>query len=177
MLTLRVRRPNTRFVSPCRGVNRKNDVQLTFEKFLLGSARARTGNFLGGRAAVARPAFFRAGMGLARKCGVGCGGLAFTLQSADDGARSFGRRRVRGFRSLGGIAPGLSACAFRCFALLGWRQLYPSPPGLGQTDRDSLLGRASSMLAFADMLDLFADEFSGLRRWSLPLALVLLSTL
>jgi hypothetical protein len=47
-------------------------------------------------------------------------------------------------------------------ALPGRRQVDASPPGLGEPDRDRLLGRARPMLATADILDFFADELARL---------------
>src|SRR5262249_7575714 len=43
---------------------------------------------------------------------------------------------------------------------------------LGEADRDRLLRRASAVLAFPNVMHLFAHELSGLRRWRLPLGFV-----
>src|SRR6266851_8211068 len=45
--------------------------------------------------------------------------------------------------------------------------------GLGEADGDRLLRRSGSMLAAADFVDLFANEFARLSRRRLALALVL----
>ena len=49
-------------------------------------------------------------------------------------------------------------------------QLHARPARLGETDRDGLLRRAGAMLALADMMNLFAHEFAGLRRGCLALS-------
>src|SRR5437763_17201222 len=74
------------------------------------------------------------------------------------------------------MTPGSAARVFgaalgRCFRAPRRTQLHAGPPRLGQPDRNRLLGRTRSVLAFADVMHLFANEFARLRarRLSLPL--------
>lgn len=56
------------------------------------------------------------------------------------------------------MAPG----SFRYVALLARWQLHAGAAGLGETNRDGLLGGAGSVFAFPDMMDFFTNKFSGL---------------
>ena len=51
------------------------------------------------------------------------------------------------------------------------------PSGLGKTDGNGLLGRSRPVLATADLVNLFANEFAGLSRGRLARTLVLASLL
>src|SRR5262249_49136069 len=69
----------------------------------------------------------------------------------------------------------VSSCALTCLraglTLTRRPQVDARPASLRQTDRYRLLGRARSMFAFADVIHLLLDEFTGLRARRLPLAL------
>jgi hypothetical protein len=70
--------------------------------------------------------------------------------------------------------------AFAGLGLCGGRrptELNAGTASLAQADRDRLLGRARTVLAAADVMDLFADELPGLRRRPLSFASGLSSTL
>jgi hypothetical protein len=75
--------------------------------------------------------------------------------------------------SASGIAPGLFAGPGSGCAALGRRELDAGSTGLRQTDGDCLFRGSRAMFAFADVLDLFADELSGLRRWRFAFARIL----
>src|SRR5687768_8603092 len=87
-----------------------------------------------------------------------------------------------GPRALGGWAPGLGAvpngigalCALagllRHLALWRRRQVHAGAPGLGEADGDGLLGGPGAVLAFADVMDGFANEFARLGGGGLALA-------
>ena len=66
-----------------------------------------------------------------------------------------------------------------CLGLaLAWRTGGNArPSGLGKTDGDGLLRRSRPMLATADLVNLFANEFAGLSRGRFARALVLTSLL
>jgi len=53
-----------------------------------------------------------------------------------------------------------------------WRKLYTSPAGFGEAYRDCLLRRTRAMLAFPDMMDLFANKFSSLSGRRFPFSCV-----
>src|ERR1700685_1402589 len=84
------------------------------------------------------------------------------------------RRRSRA-RSLGGwlaMTPALSLFIvafgpgfrfFRDSTFLGRGQFHPRAPGFGKTDCDGLLRRTGAMLAFPNMVHLFAYDLAGLR--------------
>src|SRR2546422_6376001 len=83
------------------------------------------------------------------------------------------RAQCRPRALLSGLAPaaGASACDIADRALarlggrgarLGRRQLHAGSARLGQPDGDRLLRRAGSVLPLSDVLDLFADELTGL---------------
>jgi hypothetical protein len=56
-----------------------------------------------------------------------------------------------------------AASPFRRCTLLRHRKLDACLARLRQPDRDRLLCRARTVLAFANVIDLFANEFTGLR--------------
>jgi hypothetical protein len=58
------------------------------------------------------------------------------------------------------ILYGSPANAFRRPAFAGRRKPDARTPRFGQTNRDSLFGRAGAVNSFADMMDFFADEFA-----------------
>jgi hypothetical protein len=60
------------------------------------------------------------------------------------------------------IAAGLLAGSRRCLPTRSL-QLHSCTPGLGQADRNGLLGRGRAMLAFSYVVHLLAYEFSRLR--------------
>src|SRR5439155_16550641 len=101
------------------------------------------------------------------------GRAALALEHTGDGARAPWRHP--GIALLARFPRALRAAAglFRNRARFGWRELHPRPAGLRQADRDRLLGRASAMLAFANVLNFLAHEFAGLRGRRLAFALVL----
>ena len=74
------------------------------------------------------------------------------------------------------IAFGFAPCLLRCLSLGGRFQLHPGAPSLGQSNRDGLLRRSRTMLAFANVMHFLADELSRLRRRSLAFPLVLASS-
>src|SRR5437660_150674 len=53
------------------------------------------------------------------------------------------------------------ACGLAALGRLA--ELHAGAAGLGETDGDGLLRRARAVLAFADVVNLLADEFTGLR--------------
>src|SRR5207253_9650345 len=61
-------------------------------------------------------------------------------------------------------------------ACLGRRQIDSGAARLGKSNGDRLLGGSCPMLSFADVMHLFADEFTRLRRWRFAFALVFLCT-
>jgi hypothetical protein len=73
-----------------------------------------------------------------------------------------------------GIARRLLSNLLRGCRLWGRWQLDPSTSGLGESDGNGLLGGARAVLSCADVLNFFANELAGLRRWGLSLSLVLL---
>jgi len=66
----------------------------------------------------------------------------------------------------------LASCGGEGRALFWRRQLHTRAPRLQQADRDRLLRVAGAVLAFADVVHLFADEFARLRERRLPFARV-----
>jgi hypothetical protein len=66
---------------------------------------------------------------------------------------------------------------FGRLAFFGRRQVHAGAPGFGQADCDRLLGRACAVLAFAHVLDLLANELTGLRGGRFAFALVFRSAL
>jgi hypothetical protein len=79
-------------------------------------------------------------------------------------------RRPRTFRGRLVVRPvagcripfGLLARGLRRSVLIRRRQVDARAACLGQADRDRLLRRARTVLAFADVLDLLAHELAGL---------------
>src|SRR5213593_551167 len=59
-----------------------------------------------------------------------------------------------------------------------WRRwkLHASATSLRQADRDGLLRRASAVLAFAYVVNLFANKFTGLRGWRFAFLCIFTST-
>jgi hypothetical protein len=57
--------------------------------------------------------------------------------------------------------------------LRGWREFYPSFAGLGEPDRNCLLGILHPMLPFPHMMDFFADELACLGGGRLAFASIL----
>src|SRR6058998_681051 len=59
-----------------------------------------------------------------------------------------------------------------------WRRwkLHASATSLRQADRDGLLRRASAVLAFAYVVKLFANKFTGLRGWRFAFLCIFTST-
>src|SRR5579859_6387923 len=98
--------------------------------------------------------------------------LSFPLEGFLSRFRPGWRRLVRvfpGFQVLLGLVHDL----VRILALL-WRiEIDAGSSRFRQSDCDGLLGRPRSVLAFADVVDLFADELTRLRRCRLTFALVL----
>src|SRR5262245_38157869 len=101
---------------------------------------------------------------------MGGGRVLLALQRATDAARS----PRRWFRMTARLARrGRRAPAGRRLrALRGTAQLHTGAPRLRQPDCDRLLRRTRAVLAFADVMDLFAHELAGLRRGRLALPFV-----
>src|SRR5947207_1550751 len=102
--------------------------------------------------------------------------VRFTPKRFADRARALGgwlaaRRRAVSARV---CSRGALARARRCLALLWRRKVDAGSSRLGQSDGDRLLGGSRAVLAFADVVHLFADELAGLRRRRLAFALVTL---
>jgi hypothetical protein len=85
--------------------------------------------------------------------------------------RSLGGNRTRTARTRE-IALRLLARRFRRLPLLRRGKSNASAPRLGKADRDGLLRRSRAVFPFADMINLFSDEFTSLGRRRFPLALV-----
>jgi hypothetical protein len=68
------------------------------------------------------------------------------------------------------IARRLLACRRFRLSLLRRLEFYTRAAGLGQPDRDGLLGRTRTVFALTDMLDLLVDEFARLSGWRLSLS-------
>jgi hypothetical protein len=96
---------------------------------------------------------------------MGRGAARFALE------RALGRRRAArpagtlrwSATSAGGIARRLAARGRGSRALLRRRQIHTGPPRFRKADGNRLLGGAGAMLALADVMHLFADEFARLR--------------
>jgi hypothetical protein len=74
------------------------------------------------------------------------------------------------------IALGMLARRLGCPASTRRTQLDARTPCLRQADRDRLLWRPRPVLSFPDMMELFANELTGLGAGGFALALVLAST-
>jgi hypothetical protein len=102
------------------------------------------------------------------------GRVSFALQHIGGGARPF---RARLGRLVAGpllrIARSLLARTLAGLARFRRLQLHPGAARFGEPDGDRLLGRPGAVFALANMLDLFMDEFSGLRGGRLAFAGVL----
>jgi hypothetical protein len=61
-----------------------------------------------------------------------------------------------------GIGLGFLARALACPVGIRWRQFNASATGLGESDRNRLLGRPRAMLSLAHVMDFFAHEFARL---------------
>src|SRR3989442_14154066 len=61
--------------------------------------------------------------------------------------------------------------------LLWRRKFHSSPPRFGKANRDCLFGRSRTVLSFADMVHLFANELARLGRWCLPLTFIAFGSL
>src|SRR6266508_2243633 len=88
------------------------------------------------------------------------------------------RSRPRGpMRAPSRVADGSTAGFRRGGLLARWLQLDAGTSGLGQADRDRLLGGTSPVYSFANVFDLFPNELSRLRARRFPLSLVALGAL
>src|SRR5689334_17899301 len=91
----------------------------------------------------------------------------------DRSAASFRRlSRMRLVLARSPRALGAAASFFGGFPWFGRRQMDAGSPRFRQADGDRLLGRASAMLALANVLDFLAYEFARLRRRRLALAFI-----
>jgi hypothetical protein len=89
--------------------------------------------------------------------------MAFASKSLGCGSRTFGGKLATGVRSaLFQFALGLRASFGRYATFLGWRQLDSCAPSFRKPNRNGLLGRSNSVLAFANVMHLFAHEFTCL---------------
>jgi hypothetical protein len=70
------------------------------------------------------------------------------------------------------VTRGAPACSCRSLALLRRRQIDSGATRLRKAYRNRLLGGPGAVLALAHVLDLFADELTGLGGRRLPGALV-----
>jgi len=109
---------------------------------------------------------------LARKRGMRRCLTSFALQRGADCARAF-RRRLSMRRSAARRGVLRRLCARLFISIFRRRQLDTRAPGLGQSDRDRLLGGARPVLSFPNVVHFFAHEFPGLRTGCFPLARVL----
>ena len=117
----------------------------------------------GGRRSAAAPCSRRS-PGLPRQAAMRGRRTAFPLQCTQDSPRPPCRRLpVRAALPLGVIALSLSSSPGRSFAPLGRRQFHARATRFRQADRNRLLRRPRSVLAFANVFDLFAHELAGLR--------------
>jgi hypothetical protein len=101
---------------------------------------------------------------------------ALAAQRALHRGRAFGRNAARPLGSFK-IPAGALAHFFRRFALLGRRKRYAGSPRLRKSNRDGLLGRSRAVLTSTDMVNLFSDEFSSLRRRRFSFARVATGTI
>src|SRR6516225_504977 len=100
--------------------------------------------------------------------------MSFALERFMNCSRPPGRRRP-----FGGCAVTAGVCSFgalpsslSCHSSFWRRQVDSSSPCLGKPNGNCLLGRASTMFAFPDVMYFFADEFACLGLWRLTLALI-----
>src|SRR5579862_8069747 len=101
-------------------------------------------------------------------------GLAFAPKGLCDSSRASLRRALlASFLPCLEIALSLRPRPGGCLAFLRRRQLHASAARLREANGDGLRGGASAMLSFADMIHLFANEFSRLRARRLPFSCVL----
>jgi len=100
-----------------------------------------------------------------------CCPAAFALQRAFRRACAFSRRLFAAPGApLGKITLRLTFCSF--FAALWRRQLYSSPPRLGETNGDGLLRRSGAVFAFPNVFHFFAHKLARLSRRRFAFALV-----
>lgn len=108
---------------------------------------------------------------------MGSGRMPFPLQGIQGGPGPLGRGSApRLALSLAVIFFGFPGCAGRGLASTRRGQLHACPPGLGESDGDCLLRRCRAMLAFADVMHLFAHELPGLSAGGLAFTRVLTRT-
>jgi hypothetical protein len=74
--------------------------------------------------------------------------------------------------TFGQVALRLLASAGRNLSSARGRELDSGAARFGQSNGNGLLRGAGAMFTFANMMHLFADEFTGLCGWSFPLASV-----
>src|SRR5204863_7514842 len=90
------------------------------------------------------------------------GGPRLLLSSAEARART---SWVRGSSGAGAVLLGFSPSA--CAGALAWRYAHAGASGFGQTDRDRLFRVLCTVLAFTDVVYLFAHELAGRGRLGL----------
>jgi hypothetical protein len=93
--------------------------------------------------------------------------FGFALQCAQDRSRAFTRCLV--VRILGGLGILLRLLSHRSGSFRRC-QLHSGATRLGKANRDRLLRRTRAVLTLSDVMDLFANEFSGLSGRGLALA-------
>src|SRR4029078_9208811 len=125
-----------------------------------GRASAGPRGLLRGTRTVRRAALARGAVGLARERGVRGGAAGLALERPGGGAGARGR-----------FARGRAALAGRVMSLLVGK-VHAGAPRLRQAYRDRLLRSLRSVLAFADVVHLFADELARLGARGLARALV-----
>jgi len=91
--------------------------------------------------------------------------MALALERLEHAARTRRRRLVR-MASLAQVALCGAASTLGCRPLLRSWKLDARFARLRQPNGNGLLRRACAMLAFANVIDLFADELACLCRWS-----------
>src|SRR5258708_17858590 len=89
--------------------------------------------------------------------------MSLILQLLQRPPRPFCRFLLARLLSFAKVTGRLLASCLRRFAFLWDGQLHPSPPCLGQTNRNRLFGGTRAMFTFANVLDLFAHKLAGLR--------------
>ena len=128
----------------------------------------------GGRRSLASSSPARGATRLFGQGAMGCSTASLTFQSLARSSRPLGSglaaRRCAMTSCI--VAGGALASSLRGLASARRRQLHARAARLGQTDCNRLPGRARSVLALADVIQLLLDELSRLRAGSLALALV-----
>ena len=116
---------------------------------------------------------------MTRKRALGCGRAALAAQGSAASARPGARRRTAPMRlrALRIVARSLFPRSRRSLAPTRRRQFHSRSASLGKSNRDRLLGRASSVLAFPNMIHLLPHEFARLGAGRLAFPCILAGSL